>query len=213
MSSVSLALTMAQSGTRVLLVDTDMRRPRLHKVFGIPSGGIGITTVIAGNAAPLEAVRETPYENLYLLPCGPLPPNPAELLQAERFRHLVSELCQSFDKVIFDSPPIGAVTDPLVLSQVTDGVILVVKSHKTSRDILRRATRQLRDLGAKMLGCVLNDLDLEGRRKGYGYPYYYYYRSGYYRYGYYASDEEKEGKASADGKDASAEESQPGGSA
>src|SRR4029077_11247979 len=99
-------------------------------------------------------------------------------------------------RVIFDSPPIGAVTDPLVLSQVTDGVILVAKSYKTSRDMLRRAMRQLSDLSAHMLGCVLNDLDLEGRRKGYGYPYYYYYKSGYYRYGYYSSEDEGEGQKS-----------------
>lgn len=196
MSSVSLALTMAQSGSRVLLVDTDMRRPRLHKVFGIASGGIGITSVIAGEVSPLAAVRETGQENLFLLPCGPLPPNPAELLQTARFRQIVSELTAAFDKVIFDSPPVGAVTDPLILSQVTDGVILIAKSHKTSREILRRASRQLRDLGAKMLGCVLNDLDLESRRKGYGYPYYYYYKSGYYRSGYYSSDDDKDGKAS-----------------
>jgi Mrp family chromosome partitioning ATPase len=91
---------------------------------------------------------------------------------------------------------VGAVTDPLILSQVTDGVILIAKSHKTSREILRRASRQLRDLGAKMLGCVLNDLDLESRRKGYGYPYYSYYKSGYYRSGYYSSDDDKDGKAS-----------------
>jgi capsular exopolysaccharide synthesis family protein len=196
LSSISLALTMAQSGSRVLLVDTDMRRPRMHKVFGLPSGGVGLTTAIAGEVPTLEAVRRTEHENLYLLPCGPMPPNPAELLQTERFRQIVAELAQNFDKVIFDSPPIGAVTDPLVLSQVTDGVVLVAKSHKTSRDMLRRAQRQLQDLSATLLGCLLNDLDLESRRKGYGYPYYYYYKSGYYRYGYYSygSNEEEEKK-------------------
>lgn len=192
MSSISLALTMAQPGSRVLLVDTDMRRPRLHKVFGIPSGGVGLTSVIAGTVAPLEAIRHTAQPNLFLLPCGPTPPNPAELLQTERFRQIVTELAGAFDKVIFDSPPIGAVTDALVLSQVTDGVVLVAKSHKTSREMLHRAQRQLRDLSANMLGSILNDLDLENRRKGYGYPYYYYYKSGYYRYGYYSNDGEGE---------------------
>lgn len=195
MSSISLALSMAQSGSRVLLVDTDMRRPRLHKVFGLQSGGIGLTTVIANTVPALEAVRTTDYENLFLMPCGPMPPNPAELLQTDRFKQIVTELAGAFDKVIFDSPPIGAVTDALVLSQVTDGVILVAKSHKTSRDMLRRAHRQLQDLNAHMLGCVLNDLDLENRRKGYGYPYYYYYRSGYYRYGYGYYTSEAEDKA------------------
>ncbi|MCS6912195.1 MAG: polysaccharide biosynthesis tyrosine autokinase [Myxococcales bacterium] len=194
MSSVSLALTMAQSGTRVLLVDTDMRRPRLHKVFGLSSGGIGLTTAIAGEVSALDAVQPTGEANLYFLPCGPMPPNPAELLQTERFRQIVQELSRSFDKVIFDSPPIGAVTDALVLSQVADGVILVAKSHKTSRDMLRRALRQLQDLSAHMLGVVLNDLDLDSRRKGYGYPYYYYYKSGYYKYGSYGSDQEESTK-------------------
>ncbi len=192
MSSISLALSMAQSGSRVLLVDTDMRRPRLHKVFKVPSGSPGLTSVIAGTVTALEAVRTTSVENLFLLTCGPMPPNPAELLQTERFRHIVQELAQAFDKVVFDSPPIGAVTDALVLSQVTDGVVLVAKSHKTSRDMLRRAERQLRDLSATMFGAVLNDLDLESRRKGYGYPYYYYYKSGSYRYGYYTADNDKD---------------------
>lgn len=194
MSSVSLALSMAQSGSKVLLVDTDMRRPRLHKVFGIASGGVGLTTAIAGTLPALQAVRPTEQPNLFLLACGPMPPNPAELLQTERFKQIVGELSAAFDKVIFDSPPIGAVTDALVLSQVTDGVVLVAKSHKTSREMLRRARRQLQDLNAPILGCVLNDLDLDSRRRGYGYPYYYYYKSGYYRYGYYASEEGDEGK-------------------
>lgn len=201
MSSVSLALSMAQSGSRVLLVDTDMRRPRLHKVFGLASGGVGLTTAIAGTLPALQAVRPTEQPNLFLLACGPMPPNPAELLQTERFKQIVGELAAAFDKVIFDSPPIGAVTDALVLSQVTDGVVLVAKSHKTSREMLRRARRQLQDLNAPILGCVLNDLDLDSRRRGYGYPYYYYYKSGYYRYGYYSSEEGDDGQGQAKTKD------------
>lgn len=180
-TAVNLAITLAQSGLRVLLVDTDMRRPRLHRAFGIPANADGLSRAIVGEAPVLDMVRETGVPNLSLLPCGALPPNPAELLHAERFRRLVAEVAAHYDRVIFDSPPVGAVTDAAILARLTDGTLLVAKSAVTSRDMLTRARRSLTDENINLLGCILNDLDLT-KRGSYGYYY-------YSRYGYEMRDE------------------------
>jgi capsular exopolysaccharide synthesis family protein len=178
-TAVSVAIAMAQAGARVLIVDTDMRRPRLHRIFGVP-GGDGITSVLLGSGNIDEVIKATEVPDLSVLPCGPIPPNPAELCQGERFRALLAELGQRFDRVILDSPPVMVVTDAVVLSTVVDGVLLVARTGQTTRGGLRETVRQLRDVEGVVLGCVLNDMDLE--RRGYGY--YRYRRYGYYRYGY-----------------------------
>jgi succinoglycan biosynthesis transport protein ExoP len=182
-TAVNLAITLAQSGLRVLLVDTDMRRPRLHKAFGIPATSDGLSRAILGETAVLDQVRETGVPNLSLLPCGATPPNPAELLHAERFHKIVGELSDAFDRVIFDSPPVGPVTDAAILARITDGTIIVAKFGETSKDGLMRARRQLVDGGVNVLGCILNDLDLAHGQK-----------YGYYagKYGYYYNEDETE---------------------
>ena len=182
-TAVNLAITMAQSGLRVLLVDTDMRRPRLHKVFGIPSSE-GLSKVIVGETSALEMVRETGVANLWLLPCGATPPNPAELLHADRFKNIVAELAAKYDRVIFDSPPVGAVTDAAILARLTDGTVMVAKSRRTSKDSLKRAHRALTGQAASpSSAAILNDLDLTDKAN---YGYYYYYS----HYGYYANEDE-----------------------
>jgi capsular exopolysaccharide synthesis family protein len=186
-SAVNLAIVLAQSGLRVLLVDTDMRRPRLHKAFGIPHTADGLSRAIVGEAAVLDQVRETGVPNLSLLPCGATPPNPAELLHAERFHRIVEELAAHYDRVIFDSPPLGPVTDAAILARVTDGTIMVAKFGHTSRDGLTRARRQLVDGGVNVLGCILNELDLSS---GHNYGYY------VGKYGHYYGDTEAD-KANA----------------
>lgn len=178
-TAVNLAITLAQSGLRVLLVDTDMRRPRLHKAFGIPANADGLSRAIVGEAPVLDMIRETGVPNLSLLPCGATPPNPAELLHAERFKRLVAELAARYDRVIFDSPPVGAVTDAAILSRLTDGTLLVAQCAVTSKDMLSRACRILSDDHVNLLGCVLNNLDIT-KQNSYGYGYY------YSRYGYYS---------------------------
>jgi polysaccharide biosynthesis transport protein len=190
-TAVNLAITLAQSGLRVLIVDTDMRRPRLHKAFGIPASSNGLSRAILGEVAVLDQVRETGIPNLSLLPCGATPPNPAELLHAERFRRIADELAGAFDRVIFDSPPIGPVTDAAILARMTDGTIIVAKFGETSKDGLTRARRLLVDGGVNVLGCILNDLDLSHGTK-YGY---YGAKYGYY----YAEDEASTPKQSAAG--------------
>jgi capsular exopolysaccharide synthesis family protein len=182
---IDLGVTFAQSGQRVLLVDTDLRRPRLHRAFGL-SGEVGLSSVLLDEKLLASALQATAVPGVTVLPCGPLPPNPAELLHTERFRQLVAELSRRFDRVIFDSPPIGAVTDAQILASEVDGVVLLAKAGKTTKEGVQRARRALHDVGARVAGAILNAVDLEDRSAGY---YYYYYE----RYGGYYGD--KDGRA------------------
>jgi polysaccharide biosynthesis transport protein len=122
-------------------------------------------------------VQSTEVSNLYVLPCGPVPPNPAELLHTSVFKALLSEMERKFDRVIIDSPPVGVVADAVVMATSVDGTLVVLKAGQTSRDLAKRAARQLADVNARVFGAVLNDLDLENQKYG---QYYYYYRYGYY---------------------------------
>ncbi len=177
-TTINLGIAMAQSGSRVLLVDTDMRRPRLHKAFGVPNDA-GVSSLVVGEGAIEKAVKSTDIPGLFLLPCGPIPPNPAELLHTQAFADLLNQLGDRFDKVILDSPPAGAVADAVVLSTQVDGVVMIVKSGKTNREMARRTVRALKDVKANLYGCVLNDVNLD--RASYGDEYYGY---GYRYYGY-----------------------------
>jgi capsular exopolysaccharide synthesis family protein len=172
---INIGITMAQSGSKILLLDTDMRRPRLHKTFGI-QGGLGLTTAILGEADVDKVIYHSDVSRLDILPCGPIPPNPTELFHTERFLRLIEQLSEKYDRLIFDSPPILVVADPLILSRAMDGVVLVIKSSQTSREIVKRAVRQMTDVKARILGTVLNDIDLQHR----DYSYYYYRQYGYY---------------------------------
>ncbi len=192
-TSVNLAMSLAQSGLRVLLVDTDMRKPRLHKVFGIPSSSDGLSRAIVSDFDPIKAVRETGVPNLSLLPCGAIPPNPSELLHSAKFKHVLEVLSANYDRVLLDSPPVDAVTDAAILAQLTDGTIFVAKSHKTSKAALARSRRALNSHGtSNLLGCIMNDIDLS---KQTGYEYYYYSRYG----SYYGKTEDEIAKEAAGG--------------
>ena len=177
-AAISLAITMAQAGARVLLVDTDMRKPRIHKSFGITPGK-GISTVIMGETQALDVIVHTGIPNLDVMPCGPIPPNPAELLHTERFRAVLAECRQSYDKVILDAPPVVPVTDPAIIGSATDGVLLVLRAGHTTREAASYARRHLSDAGARILGIVINQTDKKGRGYGYGYSYYTHYGRGY----------------------------------
>lgn len=175
--AVSLALSMALSGKRVLLVDTDLRRPRLHQVFNLRPGQ-GTSTVLAGQAELADVVRTGPVENLTLLTSGPIPPNPSELLHTARFGALVAEARSRYDFVIFDSPPLGAVTDAAILAHHVDGTLIVARAGITPTAALRASIRRIQDVDAKILGSVLNGVDL--RVDGYGGEAYPYYVDSYY---------------------------------
>ncbi len=189
-TAVSLAGTMAQAGSRTILVDTDMRRPRLHRVFGI-SNDVGLSNVIVGDAKLGDVIKRSESENLDVLVCGPTPPNPSELLLTRKFADIIEELKGRYDRILFDTPPVGAVTDPVILGAQVDGVLLVLKCQKTSRDSAKQMLRALEDANAHVVGAIFNDVDLASRR--YGAAYYQYYR----KYGGYYGDGDSDAKASA----------------
>ena len=177
-TAINLGVTMAEAGSRVLIVDTDMRRPRLHRSFGVPNQ-TGISTVIVGKATLEEAIKHTDVPNLDVLPCGPVPPNPSELLHTERFGVVLADCAKLYDRIILDSPPTSAVTDPAVLGNLADGVVLVIKAGETTREAAMHARRQLATAKARLFGVVVNAIDFSN--PAYGYEYYY---RNYYRYGY-----------------------------
>ena len=179
-----IAVAMAQADQRVVLIDCDLRRPRLHRIFRAKPE-LGLTTALLeedGLSSILDTVQPTQVPNLSIIPAGPIPPNPAELFHSERFRRLLEELQTKFDRVIIDSPPVVAVTDAAVLSTLVDGTILVVRAFKTPKDLARHALRALADVGANTAGTVLNSVNLN--KTEYKNTHYYYYR----KEGYYAED-------------------------
>jgi capsular exopolysaccharide synthesis family protein len=181
MIACSLAIALAQSGLRVCIVDCDLRRPRLHRVFD-RVGDAGITNMLLGESSISDVAKPTVVENLWSIPAGPMPPNPADVLHSERFREIIKQLGEHFDRVIIDSPPLVAVTDGTILSKICDGTVFVVRAFKTSKFLCAQALRSLRDVDANLLGVVLNSVDLNKHEYTYNYYHYTYYkRQGYGR--------------------------------
>ena len=168
---VNTAISLAQMGASVLIIDCDLRRPTTHKVLGVDHAQ-GLSTYLSQEVPLDELIQKLPIANLSLLPCGPVPPNPAELIISEKMKDMLRELAGQYDHILIDSPPLINVTDPVILSTMVDGVILVVHGGKSTRDVVRRARQELSTVGAKIFGVVLNNVDL---RKD-GYDNYYYYR-------------------------------------
>ncbi len=155
----NLAVVMVQGGKRVVVLDCDLRRPTLHKIFGLPNEP-GLTTAILDSAQAV-ARQETSVAGLTLVASGPLPPNPSELLGSRQFEEILAHLVADADIVLLDAPPIVAVSDAAVLASKVDGVILVVNAGKTKRDLARRAKSLLAKANANVLGVVLNNAPLE----------------------------------------------------
>lgn len=186
--TINLAIVMAQSGKRILLVDADLRRPMIHKAVGLDNSS-GLSTYLAGLSGLEEIIKPCLVDNLWVVTSGPIPPNQSELLGSEPMRTFLMETVKRFDMVIIDCAPVTSVADALVLGSMVDGVVQVVKSHSTARGLLEQSTQHLRDVNAKVIGVILNQVDF--RKTGYAYGKYYSYRYyGYYDYSYYASDEE-----------------------
>jgi len=173
---VNTGISLAQLGASVLIVDCDLRKPTAHRMLGLNSSH-GLTTYLSHDADLDGLIQPTPVPNLSLLPCGPIPPNPAELISSEKMRELLRTLTARYDHILIDSPPLMNVTDPAILSTMVDGVILVVHGGKSTRDVVRRARQELSSVGAKVFGVVLNNLNL--KREGYDDYYYYRYYSNY----------------------------------
>lgn len=172
-TSVNLATVLAQMGKPVLLIDADLRRPRIQKVFR-DKMNLGLVNYLAANISIDDVIQPTEVPNLSVILSGPTPPNPSELLASDRMKHLIEEMRGRFAYVIFDSPPVMAVTDAIVLSSKADGVVLTVHGGNTPRDLVQRAAEKLRQSNIPVLGALLNNLDLQQ----YGYT----YKKNYYDY-------------------------------
>jgi tyrosine-protein kinase Etk/Wzc len=183
-TSTNLAIVIAQSGARTLLVDCDLRRPVLHSVFGI-SKDPGLVNALVGTVPLEEAIHQTGIPNLDLLPSGSIPPNPSELLGSRRMRVVLEELKERYDTVILDSPPVGTVTDSVVLSTLVDSTIVIVRAHKTKMEFLEKTREALERITTNLIGVVLNDFDV-AQSYGSTYRYYRYYKY----YGYYSQNED-----------------------
>jgi protein-tyrosine kinase len=166
----NLAIALSQAAQRVLLIDADMRKPRLHDLMKVKQTP-GLSNLLVGDAKANDAMRRTSSRRLWVMPSGPNPPNPAELLGSARFQKLLGTLGDHFDWVILDSPPVMAVTDASVIAHLTTGVVFVVGSEQVNRHVARNALDQLRSSKATILGAVLNRVDI--RRNPYYYAHYY----------------------------------------
>ena len=171
----NLAITMAEGGRRVVMVDCDLRRPSLHEIFGLADQP-GLTTMMLNESLALP-LQVTPFANVSLVAAGPLPPNPAELVGSNRMRESLEAAGSDFDMVLLDSPPVVSVSDAIALASFTDGVVLVVSSGKVPHDVVRRAAGQIEAVKGRILGVVINNVNL--KRDGYYYDYYRYYQSYY----------------------------------
>jgi capsular exopolysaccharide synthesis family protein len=176
---VNTATVLAQTGAKVLVIDADMRRPRLHQVFGT-NNDAGLSSILSSQMSEAEVLSMvTQYEdtNIYLMSSGAIPPNPAELLGSDQFRNLLKTVSGTFQHVIIDSPPIASFTDGVLISSMVDGVLLVVQGGKTSKQVVKRTRQMLHEIGAKIVGVVLNKIDVRSHNYYYHHDYKSYYSS------------------------------------
>jgi len=185
-TAVNTAVSLAQTGATVVIIDADMRRPRLRSIFGL-SDRAGLSSILSSDMSEAEMralVSKDEVSGLFVLTSGPIPPNPAELLGSDQMHRLMAALQAEFTHVVVDSPPITSFTDGVLIASIVDGVLLVVHGGKSSRHVVKRARQLLNDVGAKIFGVVLNNVNLQSH------DYYYYQR--YYGSQYYKSDVEDE---------------------
>jgi capsular exopolysaccharide synthesis family protein len=179
-TAVNTAISLAQTGASVLVLDADMRRPRLHRIFGIGNQA-GLSTILSSEMSEKDIIAITQKDeesNLHLMPSGPIPPNPAELIGSDQMRRLLKVLERNFTHVVIDSPPIASFTDGVLLGSMVSGVLLVVHAGKSSRGVVKRSRMLLQDVGAKIFGVVLNNVNLRSQED-------YYYYQNYYHQSYY----------------------------
>ena len=179
-TAINTAIALSQTGGRVILIDADMRKPRIHNIFA-KDNGIGLSSFLSGNIQLESIIRSSKIPNLSYIPSGPIPPNPSELLGSTLFKNMIQSLGNQFDQILLDSPPVLGFADSTILSTLVDGVILVVVGGKTPKENLQRAKEMLFQVDARILGVVINRVDI--RRSVYG--------SYYHRYHYYYGDGKK----------------------
>lgn len=191
-TAANLAISLAQAGKRVILIDCDFRKPRVHKLFGLDSPEIGLSSVVAGVGELRQEILPSGQINLDLLLCGPRPGNPSELLTSPAFHGVIEELRTQYDFVIVDTPPVLAVVDPLTIAPWIDGVVVVIRMSKKARPNAEQARERLAGVGAKILGVALNVADQRTGIYGYGYAYNYKYKEYEYADRYTESASESE---------------------
>lgn len=177
----NLAIAMAQTGVRVLLIDADLRKPTQYQIFQTENGK-GLTTILAGFSEVTDVIKKKVEKNLDLLTSGPVPPNPSELLGAQRMKDLLFMLEDRYDHIFIDTPPINVVTDALVFAGSTAGLLLIARQGQTTYDELTKAVSSIEFSGANILGLVINGVNERGGRYGR-------YKYGKYKYGKYAYGE------------------------
>ncbi len=182
----NMAVAFSQLNEKVLVVDADLRKPRLHRIFKVKNIG-GLSGYLTGKVSIEDAVQKTNVENIWLIPSGPIPPNPAELLNSDKMKGMMDELKKRFDVILFDSPPLLVVVDPVIISSFVDSTVLVIEAGKTTRKPFLQAVEELKRAKAKVIGVLFNEVKAKG--EGYYSPYYHYYR---YRSHYYEEEEKEE---------------------
>jgi polysaccharide biosynthesis transport protein len=183
-TAVNTAISLAQTGAKVLVIDADMRRPRIHGIFGM-SNANGLSTILSSEmneAEIMKIIQQEEKSKLFVLPSGPVPPNPAELIGSEQMVNLLKTLEGNFTHVVIDSPPVASFTDGVLIASMVDGVILIVQAGKNSRQVIKRSRQLLQDIGARIFGVVLNNVNLKSQGN-------YYYQS-YYHRDYYRTEDE-----------------------
>ncbi|MGE5633542.1 MAG: CpsD/CapB family tyrosine-protein kinase [Caulobacteraceae bacterium] len=168
--AANYAITLAHADSKVLVIDCDLRKPTIHKKFGL-ANRIGLTNILAQNLSPRKNMQVSVHvPNLYFITSGPIPPNPSELIGSDKMKNLISDLYEEYDYIIMDTPPVGVVTDAALLSSGIDGVVLVLESGRAEIEAAQRAKALLNNVKANILGVVINKI--EAKNSGY-YKYYY----------------------------------------
>ena len=184
--ATNTAISLAQTGAKVLIIDADMRRPRLHSIFNVENGS-GLSSLLASELTELEitnSIKQDERSKLFIMTSGPIPPNPAELIGSEQMVSLLRSLQARFTHIVIDSPPIASFTDGVLIASMVDGVILVVHAGRSSRQVVRRSRQMLQEIGARIFGVVLNNVNLNNKDN------YYYYQSYYHRSNYHQADQD-----------------------
>lgn len=182
----NMAVSFSQLDRTVLVIDADLRKPRLHRLFKVKNTG-GLSAYLTGRVPVEDAIFKTSIKNVSLVPSGPIPPNPAELLNSEKMRIFLNEMKKKYDIILLDTPPILAVVDALIVSTLSDCMVFIIKAGKTTRLPFLRAVEELEQAKTRIIGVLFNEVKL--KEKEYYSPYYYYYRQGYQ---YYKEEEEDE---------------------